>query len=105
LLAPHIACAHALGHADAGLTVGHRAWLQARLGETMTDADIDAALSGMGLAIRRPRPPSPPMSGVVIGAIWRTFRQLPFVDGNLVRGRLGEMSASRRASRRRRPAR
>ena len=57
----------------------------------MTDADIDAALSGMGLAMPQAAAPvAAYVPVVIVGNMAHVSGQLPFVDGNLVRGRLGE---------------
>lgn len=57
----------------------------------MTDAEIDAVLSGMGLALPKPAAPVAAYVPVVVaGGLAHVSGQLPFVGGNLVIGRLGE---------------
>ena len=57
----------------------------------MTDADIDAKLSEMGLALPEPAAPVAAYVPVVVaGGLAHVSGQLPFLDGVLVKGRLGE---------------
>ena len=57
----------------------------------MTDADIDAKLSEMGLALPEPAAPVAAYVPVVVaGGVAHVSGQLPFLDGVLVKGRLGE---------------
>lgn len=57
----------------------------------MTDAEIDAKLAELGLALPEAAAPVAAYVPVVIaGGIAHISGQLPFVDGKLVTGRLGE---------------
>ncbi len=57
----------------------------------MTDAEIDAKLAALGLALPQPAAPVAAYVPVVIaGGLAYVSGQLPFVDGVLVKGRLGE---------------
>jgi len=57
----------------------------------MTDAEIDAQLAELGLALPEPAAPVAAYVPVVItGGLAHVSGQLPFVDGTLVTGRLGE---------------
>ena len=57
----------------------------------MTDAEIDAKLAELGLALPEPAAPVAAYVPVVItGGLAHVSGQLPFVDGTLVTGRLGE---------------
>ncbi len=57
----------------------------------MTDAEIDARLSELGLALPEPAAPVAAYVPVVVaGGLAHVSGQLPFVDGALVKGRLGE---------------
>lgn len=57
----------------------------------MTDAEIDAKLAELGLALPAPAAPVAAYVPVVIaGGLAHVSGQLPFVDGQLVTGRLGE---------------
>jgi enamine deaminase RidA (YjgF/YER057c/UK114 family) len=57
----------------------------------MTDAEIDAKLAELGLALPAPAAPVAAYVPVVIaGGLAHVSGQLPFVDGKLVTGRLGE---------------
>lgn len=57
----------------------------------ITDASIDARLAELGLALPEPAAPVAAYVPVVIaGGLAHVSGQLPFVDGKLVTGRLGE---------------
>lgn len=57
----------------------------------MTDAEIDARLAELGLVLPEPAAPVASYVPVVVsGGFAHVSGQLPFVDGELVRGRLGE---------------
>lgn len=57
----------------------------------MTEAEIDARLAGLGLALPEPAAPVAAYVPVVVaGGLAHVSGQLPFVDGKLVTGRLGE---------------
>jgi len=57
----------------------------------MTDAEIDAALTALGLTLPEPAAPVAAYVPVVVaGGMAHVSGQLPFVDGKLVTGRLGE---------------
>jgi len=57
----------------------------------MTDAEIDAKLAELGLILPEPAAPVAAYVPVVIaGGLAHVSGQLPFVDGALVKGRLGE---------------
>jgi len=57
----------------------------------MTDAEIDAKLTEMGLALPDPAAPVAAYVPVVVaGGLAHVSGQLPFIDGVLVKGRLGE---------------
>ena len=57
----------------------------------MTDAEIDAKLAELGLALPEPAAPVAAYVPVVIaGGLAHVSGQLPFIDGVLVKGRLGE---------------
>ncbi|MCB2075957.1 MAG: RidA family protein [Novosphingobium sp.] len=57
----------------------------------MTDAEIEARLSGLGLVLPEPAAPVAAYVPVVVaGGLAHVSGQLPFVDGKLVTGRLGE---------------
>lgn len=57
----------------------------------MTDADIDAKLAELGLTLPEPAAPVAAYVPVVVaGGLAHVSGQLPFIDGVLVKGRLGE---------------
>lgn len=57
----------------------------------MTDAEIDAKLAELGLQLPEPAAPVAAYVPVIIsGGLAHVSGQLPFVDGVLVKGRLGE---------------
>lgn len=57
----------------------------------MTDAQIDARLAELGLALPEPAAPVAAYVPVVVaGGLAHVSGQLPFVEGKLVTGRLGE---------------
>lgn len=57
----------------------------------MTDADIDARLAELGLTLPEPAAPVAAYVPVVVaGGLAHVSGQLPFIDGVLVKGRLGE---------------
>ena len=57
----------------------------------MTDAEIDARLASLGLALPEPAAPVAAYVPVVVaGGLAHVSGQLPFVAGTLVTGRLGE---------------
>lgn len=57
----------------------------------MTDAEIEAKLAELGLALPAPAAPVAAYVPVVIaGGLAHVSGQLPFIDGQLVTGRLGE---------------
>lgn len=57
----------------------------------MTDAEIDAKLAELGLKLPEPAAPVAAYVPVVIaGGLAHVSGQLPFLDGVLVKGRLGE---------------
>lgn len=57
----------------------------------MTDAEIDAKLAELGLALPEPAAPVAAYVPVVVaGGFAHVSGQLPFLDGVLVKGRLGE---------------
>ena len=57
----------------------------------MTDAEIDAKLAELGLSLPEPATPVAAYVPVVIaGGLAHVSGQLPFIDGVLVKGRLGE---------------
>jgi len=57
----------------------------------MTDAEIDAKLAELGLALPQPAAPVAAYVPVVVaGGLAHVSGQLPFIDGALVKGRLGE---------------
>jgi enamine deaminase RidA (YjgF/YER057c/UK114 family) len=57
----------------------------------MTDAEIDAKLAELGLELPEPAAPVAAYVPVVVaGGLAHVSGQLPFVDGVLVKGRLGE---------------
>ncbi len=57
----------------------------------MTDAEIDAKLAELGLVLPEPAAPVAAYVPVVIaGGLAQVSGQLPFIDGVLVKGRLGE---------------
>jgi len=57
----------------------------------MTDAEIDAKLAELGLALPEPAAPVAAYVPVVVaGGLAHVSGQLPFVGGKLVAGRLGE---------------
>ena len=57
----------------------------------MTDAEIDAKLAEMGLVLPEPAAPVAAYVPVVVaGGLGHVSGQLPFIDGVLVQGRLGD---------------
>jgi enamine deaminase RidA (YjgF/YER057c/UK114 family) len=57
----------------------------------MTDAEIDAKLAELGLTLPEPAAPVAAYVPVVVaGGLAHVSGQLPFVDGVLVKGRLGD---------------
>ena len=57
----------------------------------MTDAEIDAKLAELGLVLPEPVAPVAAYVPVVVaGGLAHVSGQLPFIDGVLVKGRLGE---------------
>ena len=57
----------------------------------MTDAQIEAKLAGLGLALPEAAAPVAAYVPVVVaGGLAHVSGQLPFIDGVLVKGRLGE---------------
>jgi enamine deaminase RidA (YjgF/YER057c/UK114 family) len=57
----------------------------------MTDAEIDAKLAEMGLVLPEPAAPVAAYVPVVVaGGMAHVSGQLPFIDGVLVQGRLGD---------------
>ena len=57
----------------------------------MTDAEIEARLAALGLVLPEPAAPVAAYVPVVVaGGLAHVSGQLPFVDGALVKGRLGE---------------
>ncbi|MGE3690494.1 MAG: RidA family protein [Novosphingobium sp.] len=57
----------------------------------MTDAEVDAILAGMGLELPEPAAPVAAYVPVVVaGGLAHVSGQLPFIDGVLFKGRLGE---------------
>jgi enamine deaminase RidA (YjgF/YER057c/UK114 family) len=57
----------------------------------VTDAEVEAILDGMGLELPEPAAPVAAYVPVVIaGGLAHVSGQLPFIDGVLVKGRLGE---------------
>lgn len=57
----------------------------------ITDAEIDAKLAELGLALPEPAAPVAAYVPVVVaGGLAHVSGQLPFLDGVLVKGRLGE---------------
>ena len=57
----------------------------------MTDAEIDAKLAELGLVLPEPAAPVAAYVPVVVsGGLAHVSGQLPFLDGVLVKGRLGE---------------
>ncbi|MFM5932112.1 MAG: RidA family protein [Novosphingobium sp.] len=57
----------------------------------MTDADIESRLAALGLTLPEPAAPVAAYVPVVIaGGLAHVSGQLPFIDGKLVTGRLGE---------------
>jgi enamine deaminase RidA (YjgF/YER057c/UK114 family) len=57
----------------------------------MTDAEIDARLDELGLTLPEPAAPVAAYVPVVVaGGLAHVSGQLPFIDGVLVKGRLGE---------------
>ena len=57
----------------------------------MTDAEIDAKLAELGLSLPEPAAPVAAYVPVVVaGGLAHVSGQLPFIDGVLVKGRLGE---------------
>ena len=57
----------------------------------MTDAEVDAILAGMGLELPVPAAPVAAYVPVVVaGGLAHVSGQLPFVGGELVKGRLGD---------------
>jgi enamine deaminase RidA (YjgF/YER057c/UK114 family) len=57
----------------------------------MTDAEIDAKLADLGLTLPEPAAPVAAYVPVVVaGGLAHVSGQLPFIDGKLVTGRLGE---------------
>ncbi len=57
----------------------------------MTDAEIDAKLAELGLSLPEPAAPVAAYVPVVVaGGLAHVSGQLPFLDGVLVKGRLGE---------------
>ncbi len=57
----------------------------------MTDAEIDAKLAELGLVLPEPAAPVAAYVPVVVaGGLAHVSGQLPFIDGVLVKGRLGE---------------
>lgn len=57
----------------------------------MTDAEIDAKLAELGLTLPEPAAPVAAYVPVVVaGGLAHVSGQLPFLDGVLVKGRLGE---------------
>jgi enamine deaminase RidA (YjgF/YER057c/UK114 family) len=57
----------------------------------MTDAEIDAKLAELGLALPEPAAPVAAYVPVVVaGGLAHVSGQLPFIGGALVKGRLGE---------------
>jgi enamine deaminase RidA (YjgF/YER057c/UK114 family) len=57
----------------------------------MTDAEIDAKLSELGLSLPEPAAPVAAYVPVVVaGGLAHVSGQLPFLDGVMVKGRLGE---------------
>lgn len=57
----------------------------------MTDAEIDAKLAELGLVLPQPAAPVAAYVPVVVaGGLAHVSGQLPFIDGVLVKGRLGE---------------
>lgn len=57
----------------------------------MTDAEIDAKLAELGLTLPEPAAPVAAYVPVVVhGGLAHVSGQLPFLDGALVKGRLGE---------------
>ena len=62
-----------------------------RLTDAAIDAQIDAKLAEMGLALPQAAAPVAAYVPVVItGGLAHVSGQLPFIDGKLVTGRLGE---------------
>lgn len=58
---------------------------------SLTDADIDAKLAELGLSLPEPAAPVAAYVPVVVaGGLAHVSGQLPFIDGKLVTGRLGE---------------
>lgn len=57
----------------------------------MTDAEVDAKLAELGLSLPEPAAPVAAYVPVVVaGGLAHVSGQLPFVDGVLVKGRLGD---------------
>ena len=57
----------------------------------MTDAEVDAILAGMGLELPVPAGPVAAYVPVVVaGGLAHVSGQLPFIGGELVKGRLGD---------------
>lgn len=57
----------------------------------MTDAEVDAILAGMGLELPLPAAPVAAYVPVVVaGGLAHVSGQLPFIGGELVKGRLGD---------------
>ncbi|PLK27398.1 RidA family protein [Novosphingobium sp. TH158] len=57
----------------------------------MTDADIESRLAALGLVLPEPAAPVAAYVPVVVaGGLAHVSGQLPFIDGKLVTGRLGE---------------
>ncbi len=57
----------------------------------MTDAEVEAILAGMGLELPEPAAPVAAYVPVVVaGGLAHVSGQLPFIGGELVKGRLGE---------------
>lgn len=57
----------------------------------MTDAEVDAILAGMGLELPVPAAPVAAYVPVVVaGGLAHVSGQLPFIGGELVKGRLGD---------------
>lgn len=65
--------------------------MTAGIGAGMSDAEIDAKLAELGLALPEPAAPVAAYVPVVIaGGLAHVSGQLPFIDGVLVKGRLGD---------------
>lgn len=65
--------------------------MTAGIGAGMSDAEIDAKLAELGLALPEPAAPVAAYVPVVVaGGLAHVSGQLPFIDGVLVKGRLGD---------------